>query len=49
MLSIKEIVGVVHVKLVGPNVMHELDGMNIVIQLKVQKNQNNLRGTSTTV
>ena len=35
-LSIKEIVLVVHVTLVKPNAMRKLDGMNIIIQLKVQ-------------
>ena len=32
-LSIKEIVLVVHVTLVKPNVMWKLDGTNIIIQL----------------
>ena len=34
-LSIKEMVLVVHVTLVKSNVMRKLDGMKIIIQLKV--------------
>ena len=34
MLSIKEIVLVVHVTLVKPSIMQKLDGMNIIIQPK---------------
>ena len=48
-LSIKEIVLVVHVTLVKPNVMRKLDGMNIIIQLKVQNHQNTFEATSTTI
>ena len=48
-LSIKEIVLVVHVTLVKPNVMRKLDGMNIIIQLKVQNHQNTFKATSTTI
>ena len=49
MLTINEIVLVVHVTLVKPNVMQKLDGMNIIIQLKVQNHQNNFEATSTTI
>ena len=48
-LSIKEIVLVGHVTLVKPNVMRKLDGMNIIIQLKVQNHQNTFEATSTTI
>ena len=48
-LSIKEIVLVVQVTLVKPNVMRKLDGMNIIIQLKVQNHQNTFGATSTTI
>ena len=37
-----------HITLVKPNVMQMLDGMNIIIQLKVQNHQNN-EATSTTI
>ena len=48
-ISIKEFVLVVHVTLVKPNVMQKLDGMNIIIQLKVQNHQNTFEATLTTV
>ena len=35
-LSIKEVSLVVHMILVKPKVMQKLDGLNIIIQLKVQ-------------
>ena len=35
MLSIKEIVLMVHVTLVEPNVMQKLDRTNVILQLKV--------------
>ena len=35
-----------HVTLVKPNVMRKLDGMNIIIQLKVQNHQNTFEATS---
>ena len=38
----------VQVILVKPN-MQKLDGMNIIIQLKVQNHQNTFSATSTTV
>ena len=38
MLSIKEIVPVVYITLVKPNVMWKLDGMDIIIQLKLNIN-----------
>ena len=34
---------------VKPNVMQKLDGMNIIIELKVQSHQNTFETTSTTV
>ena len=49
MLSIKEIVLVVHVTLVKPNVMRKLNEMNIIIQLKVQNQQSTFEATSTTI
>ena len=49
MLSIKEIVLVVHETFVKANVMRNLDGMNIIIQLKVQNHQNTFKETSTTI
>ena len=49
MISISEIVLVVHVALVKPNVMWKLDGMNITIQLKVQNHENTFEATSTTL
>ena len=49
MLSIKEIVLVVHVTLGKLNVMRKLDGMNIIIQLKVQNHPNTFETTSTTI
>ena len=48
-LSIKEIVLVVHVTLVKPNVMQKLDGMNIIIQLKNQNLKDTFEATSTTI
>ena len=48
-LSIKEFVLVVHLTLVKPNVMQKLDGMNIIIQLKVQNHQYTFDVTSTTI
>ena len=48
-LSIKEIVLVGHATLVKPNEMRKLDGMNIIIQLKVQNHQNTFEATSTTI
>ena len=48
-LSIKEFVLVVHVTLVNPKVMQKLDGMNMIIKLKVQNHQNTYDVTSTTV
>ena len=48
-LSIKEIVLVVHVTLVKPHVMQKLDGMNIIIQLKNQNLKDTFEATSTTV
>ena len=39
----------VHVTLVKPTVMQKLDGMNIIIQLKVQNHQNTFKATSTTI
>ena len=47
--SIKGFIFVVHVTLVKPNVMQMLDGMNIIIQLKVQNHQNTFEITSTTI
>ena len=46
---VKGIVLVVHVTLVKPNVMQKLDGMNIIIQLKVQKHQKTFEATLTTI
>ena len=48
-LSIKESVLVVHVTLVKRNVMQKFDGINIIIQLKVQNHQDTFDATSTTV
>ena len=48
-LSIKEILLVCHVTLVKPKVMRKLDGINIIIQLKVQNHQNTFEATSTTI
>ena len=48
MLSIKETILVVYVTLVKPGVMRKLDGINIIIQLKVQNHQNTFEETSTT-
>ena len=47
--SIKETVLVVHITLMKPNVMRKLDGVNIMIQLRVQKHQNTFEATSTTI
>ena len=49
MLSIKEIVLVVHVTLVKPNVTRKLDRKNIRTQLKVWNHQNTFEVTSTTI
>ena len=49
MLSIKEIVLVVHVTLVKSDVMRKLNGMSIIIQLKVQNHENTFKTTSTTI
>ena len=48
-LSITEIALVVHVTFVKPTVIRKLDGMTIIIQLKVQNNQNTFEATSTTI
>ena len=48
-LSIQGIVVTVHVALVKPNVMRKLDGMNIIIQIKVQNRQSIFEATSTTI
>ena len=48
-LSIKGIILVVNVTLVKPNIMQKLDGMNIIIQQKVQNQQNTFEATSTTI
>ena len=48
-LSIKEIVFVVKVILVTPNVMKNLDGINIKIPLSFQNHQNNSKITSIIV
>ena len=47
MLSIKEVVLVVHATLVKPNVMRKLNEMNIIIQLKVQNQQSTFEATTT--
>ena len=38
-----------HVTSVKPNVMRKLDGMNVIIQLKVQNHQNTFEVTPTTI
>ena len=38
-----------HITLVKPNVMQKLDGINIIIQLKVWNHQNTFETTSTTI
>ena len=48
-LSITEIALVVHVTFVKPNVIRKLDGMTIIIQLKVQNHQSTFEVTSTTI
>ena len=48
-LSIKGMVHVVHVALVKSSGMQKLDGMNIIIQIKVQNHQNTFETISTTV
>ena len=48
-LSIQGIVVMVHVALVKPNVMRKLDGMNKIIQIKVQNRQSIFEATSTTI
>ena len=47
--SIKEIVPVLHVTSMKPNVMRKLDGINVIIQLKVQNHQNTFEATPTTI
>ena len=49
MLSIKEFVLVIHITLLNANVKQKLDGMNLIIQLKVQNHQNTFEATSTTI
>ena len=49
MLSIKEIVLVVHVTLMNSSVMQKLDGMNIIVQLRVQNHRRTFETISTTV
>ena len=49
MLAIKGIALVVHVTLMKPDVMQKVDGMNKIIQLKVQNHQNTFEETSATV
>ena len=49
MLSIKEFVLVIHITLLKANVKQKLDGMNIIIQLKVQNHQNTFEATSTII
>ena len=39
----------VRITLVKPSVMRNLDGMNIIIRLKFQNNQNTFEATSTTI
>ena len=39
----------VHITMVKPGVMQKLDGINIIIQLKVQNHQNNFEATSATI
>ena len=46
---IKKIIFVVHPKLQTPKAMQIFDGMNIIIQLKVQSHRNNIETISTTV
>ena len=48
-LSIKEIVLVVHVTLVKSNVMRKLDGMKMIMQLKVRNHQNTFETTLITI
>ena len=48
-LPINGIILVVHRTLLKPNVMQKLDGMNLIILLKVQNYQNIFEATSTTV
>ena len=48
-LSINDFVLVVHVTLAKPNAMQKLDGINIIIYLKVQNHQNTLNAKSSTV
>ena len=48
-LTIKEIVLLVHVKLVKPNATQKLSEMNIMIQLKVQNHRCKTKIKSTTV
>ena len=39
----------VHVTLVKTNVMQRLDGMNVIIQLKVQNHESTFKVTATTI
>ena len=48
-LSIKDIVLVVHVTLVKPSAMQKLDGINMLIQRKAQNNRNIFEKTSNSV
>ena len=49
MLSIKEILLEVHVTLVKQSAIQKLDGMNVIIQLKVQNHRNDVKKILTTV
>ena len=49
MSSRKAIVVVVHVSLVKLNAKQNLNGMNIIIQLKVQSHQNTGKAIATTI
>ena len=49
LLPIKGIIIVVYRTLLKPNVMQKLDGINLIIRLKVQNHQNIFEATSTTV
>ena len=48
-LSIKDIVLVVHVTLVKPSAMQKLDGINMLIQRKAQNHRNIFEKTSNSV
>ena len=39
----------IHVTLLKPNAMQKLDGINTIIQLKVQNHRNTFKATSATV